>query len=72
MLNAHNDTDIDVEDKPLTDMINGKGTIQRKPLSTVDVMAQVIWTDRINVAIFGTLLLFRCQFLKMIAPDCMS
>ncbi|XP_038066485.1 cytochrome P450 3A24-like [Patiria miniata] len=40
MLNAHNDPEVDQEDTPSSDKAKGKGVVQRKPLSTEDVMAQ--------------------------------
>ncbi|XP_038066484.1 cytochrome P450 3A41-like [Patiria miniata] len=40
MLNAHNDPEVDQEDTPSSDKAKGKGVVQRKLLSTEDVMAQ--------------------------------
>ena len=42
MLNAHNDPDTDPEDTPTADRVSEVGVAHRKPLSTEDIMAQVI------------------------------
>ena len=42
MLNAHNDNEHDQNDSVPSENGKGKGGVQRRALSTVDVMAQVI------------------------------
>ncbi|XP_038067044.1 cytochrome P450 3A24-like [Patiria miniata] len=58
MLNAHNDTDVDQEDTPVPGDGPERGVIQRKPLSTRDIMAQAVQFFLAGYETTNTLLTF--------------
>ncbi|XP_038069744.1 cytochrome P450 3A24-like [Patiria miniata] len=63
MLNAHNDPEVDQEDTPSSDKAKGKGVVQRKPLSTVDVIGQSLTFFLAGYETTNTLLSFTAYLL---------